>query len=294
MSKIKRGQGLSALLGSIDVDLDASPSQEIVSELTENIAEIPIVQIEVNPFQPRVDFDREALEDLSESIKVHGLIQPITVRRLENNKYQLISGERRLRASVMAGKENIPAYIRIANDQEMLEMALIENIQREDLNSIEVALTYSRLKEECQLTDENLAERVGKKRSTISNYLRLLKLPPTIQLGIKEQRISMGHARALTAITDLGLQLTIFNEILNKGLSVRQVEDMAAGTKEDKSAKKPTPSLPDDFMKVQDRLRSVLAAKVTIKRDPKGKGSIQIPFMSDKDLNRLLDLLEKE
>lgn len=291
MNKPKRGQGLSALLSSIDTEFQENP-KEVVSQLSSNVAEIPLVQIEVNPFQPRSDFDQEALKELSASIAVHGLIQPITVRRLENEKYQLISGERRMRASLMAGLKSVPAYVRVANDQEMLEMALVENIQRENLNSIEVATTYVRLKEECDLTDEVLADRVGKKRSTITNYLRLLKLPPTIQIGIREDKISMGHAKALLAVNDFGKQLAIYNDILAKGLSVRQVEALTSDKELPSSAKASKPGLPEVYQQIQDKLSSHFGTKIQIKKGEKGKGQIMIPFNSDKDFNRLLDLLE--
>ncbi|MEL6866667.1 MAG: ParB/RepB/Spo0J family partition protein, partial [Bacteroidota bacterium] len=196
--KKELGQGIRALLSNIDHgSSNEGPQEDVVRTLSNTIATIPLNSIEVNPGQPRIEFDEEALQELSESIKVHGLIQPITVRRLNEQTYQLISGERRMRASKIAGLKEVPAYIRLANDQEMLEMALIENIQREDLNAIEVANSYQRLIEECELTHEALSERVGKNRSSVTNYLRLLKLPPDVQSAIKEQKISMGHARAL-------------------------------------------------------------------------------------------------
>lgn len=292
MSKLKRGQGINALLSSIDTELQENP-QEVVSTLSHSVAEIPLTQIEVNPFQPRVDFDQDALRELSESIKIHGLIQPITVRRLENEKYQLISGERRMRASIMAGLQHVPAYIRVANDQEMLEMALVENIQRQDLNAIEVAMTYKRLLEECSLTHEALSDRVAKNRSTVTNYLRLLKLPPSVQLGIKEARISMGHARALITVDDVALQLMLFNQILDQGLSVRQIEQLVQQLGQGPKAAPPkAPALPAEYRDVQERLTSHLGAKVSLKRGKDGKGQIVIPFASDVDLNRLLDLFE--
>jgi ParB family chromosome partitioning protein len=290
MAKVKRGQGISALLSSIDTELEENP-QEVVNRLSSTVIEIPLTQIEVNPFQPRVDFDQDALRELSESIRVHGLIQPITVRRLENNKYQLISGERRMRASIMAGLVAVPAYIRVANDQEMLEMALVENIQRQDLNPVEVALTYQRLLEECNLTHETLSARVGKERSTVTNFLRLLKLPPDIQTALKEGRISMGHAKALISLEDPAFQLALFSQVIRDGLSVRQVEQLAQQYKAPKGNKVAKTGLPEAYKSVQDNLSSKLGAKVTLKREKDGRGSIQIPFASDEDLNRLLDML---
>jgi ParB family chromosome partitioning protein len=295
MSKIKRGQGIGALLSSIDTELQENP-QEVVNTLSHTVAEIPLTQIEVNPFQPRVNFDQDALRELSESIRVHGLIQPITLRRLENEKYQLISGERRMRASIMAGLQTVPAYVRVANDQEMLEMALVENIQRQDLNAIEIAVTYKRLLEECSLTHEGLSDRVAKNRSTVTNYLRLLKLPPSIQLGIKEGNITMGHARALVTVDDVAVQLLLYNQILQQGLSVRQVEQLVQQHLQPKknTEQLQKPSLSPEIRAVQDRLAAQLGAKVSLKSDKSGKGQIVIPFANHYDLNRLLDLLEKQ
>jgi ParB family chromosome partitioning protein len=204
VKKKELGLGIRALLSNLD-EGEATPEEqkEVVKELSHTVAMIPVDQIEVNPFQPRVEFDEEALKELSSSIKVHGVIQPLTLRRLSDNAYQLISGERRLRASKLAGLQEVPAYVRLANDQEMLEMALVENIQRQDLNPIEVAITYQRLIDECSLTHQNLGGRVGKKRSTVSNFLRLLQLPPQIQQALKNKRISMGHAKALGELKTL-------------------------------------------------------------------------------------------
>jgi ParB family chromosome partitioning protein len=227
MSKKVLGRGLSALLENADTDVTSFEPKALHS-----IAEIPISQIIANPFQPRTDFDEEALNELSESIKIHGIIQPITVRKIGYEKYELISGERRTRASISAGLSKIPAYIRLANDQQMLEMALIENIQRENLNSIEVALSYKRLLDECGLKQEELGDRVGKKRSTVNNYLRLLKLPDEIQLAIKQGDLMMGHARALVNVENTELQLSIFKAAVNGSLSVRQVEDLVRNEKE--------------------------------------------------------------
>src|SRR3990170_3675900 len=231
MSKKKAlGRGLSALLSDntpedkLDVDIQ-SPAIPPGSPVS-GIAEIPIEEIEVNPFQPRTHFDQEALQELSESIKVHGIIQPITVRRLTTNQYQLISGERRFHASRLAGLKTIPAYIRSANDQQMLEMALIENIQRENLNAIEIALSYQRLISECSLKQDELGERVGKNRATVTNYLRLLRLPPDIQIAVRDNKLSMGHARAIINVENPDKQLYIFKKTLEEDLSVRKVEEL--------------------------------------------------------------------
>lgn len=291
VDKKNLGLGIRALLTHIDEEV-ALDQEKVVKELAHSVAMIPLEEIEVNPFQPRNEFDQEALEELADSIRVHGLIQPLTVRRLAHNAYQLISGERRLRASRMAGLTEIPAYIRIANDQEMLEMALIENIQRENLNAIEIAITYQRLKEECQLTDENLAERVGKKRPTITNHLRLLKLPPDIQSAIKEKKLSMGHARALTGIEDYALRDSLFRQTLKEELSVRALENLITAYNEPKPKKK-TAQLPDDFDQVQQQFRSFFGTKkVSLKLQGQGKGQIQIAFHSVQELNELLDRIE--
>ncbi|MBK8653434.1 MAG: ParB/RepB/Spo0J family partition protein [Haliscomenobacter sp.] len=291
VDKKNLGLGIRALLTHIDEEV-ALDQEKVVKELAHSVAMISLEEIEVNPFQPRNEFDQEALDELADSIRVHGLIQPLTVRRLAHNAYQLISGERRLRASRMAGLTEIPAYIRIANDQEMLEMALIENIQRENLNAIEIAITYQRLKEECQLTDENLADRVGKKRPTITNHLRLLKLPPDIQSAIKEKKLSMGHARALTGIEDYALRDSLFRQTLKEELSVRALENLIAAYNQPKPKKK-TEQLPDDFDQVQQQFRSFFGTKkVTLKLQGQGKGQIQIAFHSVQELNELLDRID--
>lgn len=289
------GKGIRALLNNIDnVDeIKAAKKASIVNTLSSNVAMLDLSSIEVNPFQPRTEFDETALQELSTSISVHGLIQPLTVRRLDNKNYQLISGERRMRASKMAGLTEVPAYVRLANDQEMLEMALVENIQREDLNAIEVAITYQRLMDECKLTHEKLSGRMGKKRSTITNYTRLLKLPPEVQLGIKSQEISMGHARALAGLDDIMIQLTIFKEIKEKGLSVRKTEELIRAYQQPKVKKTvKTDTLATEFRAVQDSLCSKLGTKVAIKRNDSGKGSIVINFTNDEDFNRILELIE--
>jgi ParB family transcriptional regulator, chromosome partitioning protein len=297
MSKVKKpdlGQGIRALLGNIDAQVQEDPVR-VTKELASSVAMLDIRTIEVNPFQPRKDFDPVALEELATSIKTYGLIQPITVRRMSENAYQLISGERRFRASTMAGLSEIPAYIRVAeNDQEMIEMALVENIQREDLNAIEVAISYSRLIEECKLTHEDMSDRVGKKRSTISNYLRLLKLPVEIQQGIKNGQVSMGHARALAGVTDIALQLMLFQKVKNEGLSVREIEDLISKYSETKAQnKKPSAKLPTAYKNVQDTLSNFFGTKIQIKAKGGGKGAIVINFNSDDELNRILDTCEK-
>jgi ParB family chromosome partitioning protein len=291
------GRGLGALLE--DSNTSQEKKEKLVAEVESksNINEIPVEQIEVNPFQPRTHFDKEALEELAESIRVQGIIQPITVRKLSEGSYQLISGERRTQAAKLAGLEQIPAYIRTADDQQMLEMALIENIQRENLNSIEIALSYQRLLTECDLKQEQLGDRVGKNRTTVNNYLRLLKLPPDIQLALKEKKISMGHARAIINIEDVDLQLNVFHKILNEDLSVRKVEalvrDIVTGKNADK-AKKEQKEVPHEVKNVQNKLSSHFGTKVGLKIDDKNKGEIKIPFLSVDDLNRILDILELE
>ncbi|MCC5932287.1 MAG: ParB/RepB/Spo0J family partition protein [Cyclobacteriaceae bacterium] len=289
------GRGLGALLE--DSDTTSRKREELASDVAavNIISEIPIEFVEVNPYQPRTHFDKEALDELAESIKTQGIIQPITVRRLSQNQYQLISGERRLQASKLAGLQNIPAYIRTADDQQLLEMALIENIQRENLNAIEIALSYQRLISECNLKQEELGDRVGKKRTTVNNYLRLLKLPPDIQLGIKNAQITMGHARALITIEDVDFQLNIYNKILSEELSVRKVEELVRAHQENKNDLKkaaiPKEDLSHDLKNVQHRLQSHFGTRVMVKNGKDNKGEIRIPYISHDDLNRILDLL---
>ncbi len=298
MSKSKKkelGKGLRALLTNIENTNSPKEKTELVKELNSSILEIPLANIEVNPFQPRTEFDPEELAELSQSIKVHGLIQAITVRSVGGNKYQLISGERRMRASKLAGLTTVPAFIRIADDQALLEMALIENIQSSNLNAIEVAISYQRLMVECDLTHESLSERVGKKRSTISNYVRLLKLPPQIQSAIKNSEISMGHARSLAGIDEVSLQLDIFKEVVAKNMSVRALESLIKSYNEPKvvSAPKMSKELPPEVKKVQDELSANLGTAVKIKRSDSGSGEISIKFGSDREFNNILAVLEK-
>lgn len=302
MSKEKKfglGRGLGALLNDSE-DMMPQRSQAGIHENQStplgSISTIRISQIQVNPFQPRFEFAEEALQELAESIKTQGLIQPITVRHLGNNTYQLISGERRLRASKLAGISDIPAYIRTANDQQMLEMALIENIQRENLNAIEVALSFQRMIDECSLKQEELGDRVSKNRSTITNYLRLLKLPPAIQAAIRDNRISMGHARALINVENPSDQLFIFQEIIDKDLSVRKVEELVRNIKQNSEKVIVKDKKPDgvsfQYQKIQDDLSSKFATKIKMKVQGNGKGAIEIPFLSDDDLSRILELLD--
>jgi len=298
MSKKKAlGRGLNALLsdsGTEDrLEVDISPHKPAASGNA--FPDIPIDQIETNPFQPRTHFDQEAIEELADSIRVHGVIQPITVRRLARDQYQLITGERRFQASRLAGLQSIPAYVRSADDQQMLEMALIENIQRENLNAIEIALSYQRLIAECNLNQEALGERVGKNRATVTNYLRLLKLPPDIQIAVRDNKISMGHARAIINVDTTEQQLYIFNRILGEELSVRKVEDLVrqlSGPRTVSRANAPdTSGTPREITQLQSRLSSHFGTRVVVKSDGK-KGDIRIPFLSVEDLNRILDILK--
>jgi ParB family chromosome partitioning protein len=308
MSAEKRnalGKGLSALLNdSEDVLPYKKPSNNNTAgaNISSNaevhglgsVNDIKISEIQVNPFQPRTDFDEQALSDLSASIKLQGLIQPITVRRVSAHQFQLISGERRLRASKLAGLTHVPAYVRTANDQQMLEMALIENIQREDLNAIEVALSFQRMLEELGLKQEELGERVSKNRSTVTNYLRLLKLPPTIQASIRDGGISMGHARALITVDDPTQQLYIHKYIIQQGLSVRKVEEMVRDLQKSRTKKEGKQPEPISFQlqKIQDDLASKFSTQVKLKLGSQGKGAIEIPFLSEDDLARILEMLD--
>ena len=287
------GKGLGALLSESSSVVHEINAESVIRDRPAIGGEISISEIEVNPFQPRSYFNEEALNDLAQSIQVQGIIQPITVRKLSKNKYQLISGERRLQASKKAGLEKIPAYIRLADDQQMLEMALIENIQRENLNAIEIALSYQRLLSECDLKQEQLGDRVGKNRSTVTNYLRLLKLPPDIQIGLRDGLLSMGHARSLIAIDDIALQLEVFQKILTEGLSVRKTESVVRRLLN----KKPNDKVEDAVMtseieKVQRQLSSHFGTMIKIKSKNNAKGEISIPFASFNELNRILDLLK--
>jgi ParB family chromosome partitioning protein len=280
------GRGLGALIN------DADNNKEPVSA----IREIAISDIEANPFQPRTKFDEEALQELANSIKEIGIIQPITLRKTDNEKYQIIAGERRFRASKMAGLDTIIAYVRTADDEGMLEMALVENIQREDLDAIEIALSYQRLIEECKLTQENLSDRVGKKRSTVSNYLRLLRLPALIQKGIVDKTISMGHARALINIKNPEDQLDVYEQILKHDYSVRKVEEVVrqiniSGEKPGEAA--PKEKYPQEYGELKEHLSRFFRTNVDFSLNNNGKGKIVIPFGSSKDLERIIGIFDK-
>ncbi|WP_372775927.1 ParB/RepB/Spo0J family partition protein [Mangrovibacterium sp.] len=285
------GRGLGALIDDADKQNDSHSSP--------SINEIPIENIEANPFQPRTKFDETALQELSASIKELGIIQPITLRKVADDKYQIIAGERRFRASKLAGLKTVPAYVRLAEDDGMLEMALVENIQREDLDAIEVALSYQRLIEECKLTQEVLSDRVGKKRSTISNYLRLLKLPTLIQKGIIDKTISMGHARALVNIPNPEDQLSIYELIMDEDLSVRKVEEIVRnlGSRATAPVEQPTEEKkekhPQEYGELKEHLSQFFNSKVDFTLNNKGKGKIVIPFGSTKDLERIMGILDK-
>ncbi len=296
-STAKRKGGLGRGLGSLlEGNKYTGKTESSTINDVNTIADIAIDQIQTNPYQPRTHFDQAALEELAESIKIQGIIQPITVRQLDQNTYQLISGERRYQASKMAGLKVIPAYIRKADDQQMLEMALIENIQRESLNAIEIALSYQRLLTECNLKQEELGDRVGKKRTTVTNYLRLLKLPPDIQIALRDNVITMGHARALINIDTIEQQLDVFKEVVAKELSVRKVEELVRNLQNAK--KKPDPQqklvfnkYEEEIKTVENRLSSQFGTKIQVKANNDGKGEIKIPFVSVDELNRILEIL---
>lgn len=283
------GRGLDALLSMDDVKTEGSSS----------INEIELSKISVNPNQPRREFDEAALQELSDSIAEIGIIQPITLRKLTDNEYQIIAGERRYRASLKAGMTSIPAYIRTADDENVMEMALIENIQREDLNSVEIALAYQHLIEQYNLTQERLSERVGKKRTTIANYLRLLKLPAPIQMALQNKQIDMGHARALITLGDPKLQVQIFEEILEHAYSVRKVEEIVKSLSEGEAVKsgtrKITPKrskLPEEFNMLKQHLSGFFNTKIQLTCSEKGKGKISIPFANEEELERIMEIFD--
>ncbi len=288
------GRGLSALLNDAKDDINSIKDKN-ADKLVGNIIDININAIEVNPFQPRTNFNKDDLRELANSIRELGVIQPITVRKLEGNKFQLVSGERRFRASKLISLESIPAYIRIANDQEMLEMALVENIQRKDLDPIEIALSYQQLISEIKLTQEELSIRVGKNRTTVTNFLRLLKLDPIIQTGIRDGFLTMGHGRALIGVYELDVQLEIYQKILKEKLSVRQTEQLVKNVREGKPLNNPT-STPKEIPRfISDNLKEISAFfghKVDIKISGKEKGKLIIPFHSEEDFIRIKKLLE--
>ncbi|WP_319500728.1 ParB/RepB/Spo0J family partition protein [uncultured Draconibacterium sp.] len=279
------GRGLGALID------DAEKMQQGAG-----LDEIELSKIEANPFQPRTKFDEEALAELSASIKEIGLIQPITLRKVGDNKYQIIAGERRFRASQLAGLNKIPAYVRKAKDDGMLEMALVENIQREDLDSIEIALSYQRLMDELEYTQEELSGRVGKKRSTIANYLRLLKLPAIVQKGLIDKEISMGHARAIISIDDADTQIMIFEQIIKHGLSVRKVEEVVRdlNSTEEKTSDTKKPKFPKEYKLIKTQLDQIFSRQIDFSMNERGKGKITIPFKSEADLERIVKIFENQ
>jgi ParB family chromosome partitioning protein len=291
------GKGLRSLLQNIDADLKTTEGglkTKVVEEVT-GTNRLAITEILINPKQPRRDFDETALNELAASIKLHDIIQPLTVSKLPNGKFQLIAGERRYRASKIAGLKDVPVYIRQANDQQLLELALLENLQRENLNAVEVALSYKRMMEELNYTQEQVAERMGKERSTVTNYIRLLKLPPDIQLAVRNGSLSMGHARALVNIDTIDKQLFVFKEIQSKGLSVRQTEELVRKMyKADKvGAVKPSlkSDLPPTYKKIEDNLASHFGTKVRMAHNKKGYGSISIEYYSLEELNKILEAM---
>ena len=290
--KLEIGKGLRALISDID-NIDIDQKTENVKQLASTIAEISLKQIEVNPNQPRKDFDDTALAELSASISEHGLIQPITVRSLGGDKFQVISGERRYRASKMAGLESVPAYVRIADDQAMLEMALIENIQREDLNALEVAMGYQRLIDECALTHDELSKRLGKNRASVTNHLRLLKLPPSIKNGLRNGLISMGHARAIAGAPVVDQQLSIYEQAVSRKLSVRQVEALVKSLSQTKKpSKNTTQELSADWKEVQNGLSDLLGTTVAIDLNKNGSGQMSISFSDVEHFNSIMEIIQ--
>jgi ParB family chromosome partitioning protein len=292
------GKGLGALLDVSGVESAHKTQSEVVMDSAGNESlsvELPIKNIEANPFQPRTHFEKEALEELVDSIKTHGIIQPITLRKLGQNRYQIISGERRFRAAQLAGLTSVPVYVREADDKTMLEMAIIENIQRKDLNAIEIALSYQRLIDECAITQEEVGERMSKSRASVTNYLRLLNLPAEIQAGIRDEKISMGHARALLSFEGEAAMIKVYRSILDQNLSVRKVEEMGKEAKQDVSSpkKSTTGTLPKSVLRLKDNISFHLGAKINITQDEKGKGKIVIPFEDEAHLIRIIESLDK-
>jgi len=296
------GKGIRALLNTIDEDMKATtdvvsgakpqPVGATAANGGNAINRIPVDQIAVNPKQPRHDFDEQAMHELAESIKLHDIIQPITVVKVGEKSFQIISGERRWRAAKMAGLKDMPAYVRTADDQQMLEMALLENLQRENLNAIEIALSYKRLMDECDLTQEQVSERMKKERSTVTNYIRLLKLPPDVQKAVRDGRMSMGHARAIIGLEQIDQQLYVYREVLEKGLSVRQVEQLVKNMMTEKIPNNPIKDahkLPPAYKRIEDNMASHFSTRVKLDRKKNGKGAITIEFYSDEDLERIMD-----
>jgi len=303
--KAQIGKGIGALLGNIKEEVNAfqknanaaqTTSQPTDEALVGSISRIPLASIEVNPNQPRRTFEEIPLQELAESIKLHDIIQPITVTKLPNKKYQLISGERRFKASKIAGLKDIPAYVRVANDQEILEMGLLENLQRENLNAIEIGLAYKRLMSECNMTQDNVAERMKKDRTSVTNYIRLLKLPPSIQVSVRNKELSMGHARAILGLEHIEQQLFAAKEIITNQLSVRATEDLIKNLNANSQTKKPTtdnrkPSsvLPPAYKRIEDQIASHFSTKIKLDRKKTGKGTIVIEFYNDSDLERICE-----
>ena len=303
LKKRALGKGLSALLQDNKTDITSSNAvTEVATGVVGSVAMLQISQIETNPFQPRTHFEEVALQELADSITLHGIIQPVTVRKLGYDKYQLISGERRFRASQLAGLSEVPAYIRIANDQAMLEMALVENVQRENLDAIEIAISYKRLIDECNLTQEAVSEKVSKQRSTVTNYLRLLKLPEEIQLGLREQQISMGHARALINIENKDTQLAIYNTVVDQDLSVRDTEELVretakgtSGSNSEINVKASTKAAVNTStdINLSKELKNIFNKHAEVKRASNGKGKIVLPFNSEEEMKLFLNRLFK-
>lgn len=286
------GKGIRSLLQNIDADMKTSAGglKHAVVESVTAVQRVPVADIQPNPKQPRKDFDEQALQELAHSIKLHDLVQPITIAQRADNKYVLIAGERRWRAAKLAGLKDIPAYVRKANDQQLLELGLLENLQREDLNAMEIALSYKRMMEELNQTQEEVAERMGKERSTVANYIRLLKLPPDIQVAVRKNQLTMGHARALVNVDEIEKQLYIFREITRNSLSVRQTEELVRRLYKNPAPKAPVKeTLPPAYKKIEDNLASHFSARVTLSHSKKGSGSIQIEYYSVQDLNKILE-----
>lgn len=291
------GKGIRSLLQHIDADLKTT-SGTLTTDAVEHATgtnRIPLDQIEANPKQPRRDFDEQSLQELANSIKLHDIIQPVTVSKLANGKYRLVTGERRLRAAKLAGIQDIPAYIRHTNDSQLLELALLENLQREDLNAMEISLSYKRMMEELNFTQEQVAERMGKDRSTVANFIRLLKLPPDIQLAVRSGELSMGHARALINVDTIDKQLFIFKEIKEKGLSVRQTEALVRDLYREGAVKKTSKShLPPAFQRIEDKLASHFSTRVKLRHGRNGSGEIIIGYYSTEELNKILGQMNAE
>ncbi len=288
MSALKKGKGggVNALFGISE--------EEVKVEGASSINEIPLSEIEANPDQPRREFDEEALLELSESIRQIGVIQPITLRKVADHKYQIIAGERRFRASQLCGMEAIPAYVRDVSDDQVLEMALVENIQRVDLNPIEVAISYQSLMEQCHYTQDQLSDRIGKNRATVANYVRLLRLPAEIQMGLKEKKIDMGHARALLGAENMVDQLSIYNEILKQGLTVRKVEELVRNIGKDavETEKPAKPAISEEYSLLKNRLSQMFSSEVKLSVNAKGKGNISIPFKNDEELTKIMEIFD--